>query len=253
MPRPISCCNPLNKNKHSRVYKNLKQINDNWCSVYQKFIGKYVCDTCRRAILKCNSPLLLQDQNDCVPQTDEKNMCFLFSSDDEVDCEKKDATYQPESENKNLKRNFVEDTEVNVKVKQEKLSFGMKNITTENDIQHQAFINEIKVALSKAVSREDKYKILTTLPSDWSIRKIQKTFNISYRIASTAKKMKQLSGYGASCEQKSGRPLSSNVLKEVENFYTDDQQSRLMPGRKDYVSIKKKQCSGASAKKIIII
>lgn len=245
MPPPISCCNPLNKKKHKCVYKNVKRVNENWSSVFQNLIGKYVCHSCSRSILKSNSLPPLQDQNKGAPQPDWKKASAItkdinddeLSSDDEMDCEKKDASYESESKNDTLKRKSPNNSGKNVKAKKRKLRQVNENIIKEDDIRNQTFINEIRVALSKATSKQDKYKILTTLPWDCSIRKIQKTCNVSRRVASNAKKIRQLSGYGASCEKKAGRPLLKNVIEEVENFYAADQQSRLLAGRKEFVNI----------------
>ena len=71
-------------------------------------------------------------------------------------------------------------------------------------------------------------------------------------MASNAKKIKQSSGYGATPNKKSGRPLPSNVLEEVENFYTSDQWSRLMPGRKDYVKIVKNDVREQVQKRLLL-
>ena len=52
MPAPNSCCNPLEKAKHNRVYKNIHLITDKWKPIFVNLIGKFVCDSCQRTINK---------------------------------------------------------------------------------------------------------------------------------------------------------------------------------------------------------
>ena len=46
------CCNPLKKEKHNRVYKNVSLVTEKWKANFTNLIGKYICDSCRRAISK---------------------------------------------------------------------------------------------------------------------------------------------------------------------------------------------------------
>ena len=160
MPRPNSCCNPRKKKNHNRVFKNVKLINENWNDVFQNLIGKYVCDSCRRSILTLNSVQRLQVQNIPIPQIDGKNSSKKkedpstdgASSSDEVDCELQNPSYHCESEDKYLKRKSADGFREDVKVKHGKLSFVVGKSTVENkDIQNQTLINDVEIALSKAI------------------------------------------------------------------------------------------------------
>ena len=52
-----------------------------------------------------------------------------------------------------------------------------------------------------------------------------------------SKKLLQEKGILASPEPKKGRSLPKDIVELVEIFYCDDEYSRQMPGKKDYVSI----------------
>lgn len=55
MPTPNKCCNPLDKDKHERVYKNISKVTKYWKSPeFTPFIGKYICNSCRTRIFKPN-------------------------------------------------------------------------------------------------------------------------------------------------------------------------------------------------------
>ena len=75
------------------------------------------------------------------------------------------------------------------------------------------FINEVRNALSIANTRQEKITLLTTLPSNWSIRTIQKTFDVSRRIVSTSKKLKKDCGYGSQPQRQRGRMFSTHILQ----------------------------------------
>ena len=55
-------------------------------------------------------------------------------------------------------------------------------------------IKNTKLALSKAPDKYEKMKILTTLPEEYSVRKIRREFGVSYRMAYQSKKFMQLVG-----------------------------------------------------------
>lgn len=44
------CCNPLNLNKHNFHFKGLRKVTSNWNTVFSNYIGKYMCDMCRKRI-----------------------------------------------------------------------------------------------------------------------------------------------------------------------------------------------------------
>lgn len=80
-------------------------------------------------------------------------------------------------------------------------------------------------------------RILTTVPRDWSVRKIHRELNVSRRAAWNAQKLRNSRGYASCPDKKKGRPLKTDVLEKIEEFYTSDKYSRVMPGRKDYIKI----------------
>ena len=95
----------------------------------------------------------------------------------------------------------------------------------------------MKKALSKTTNRAEKQVILTTLPHDWGVKKIQKIFGVSRHLASTAIKLRRDKGFSPSCDSKPGRPMHPDIINEVQEFYLSDDISRVMPGAKDYKSV----------------
>ena len=72
------------------------------------------------------------------------------------------------------------------------------------------------------------------LPKSWSGRKVAK---VSRCLARRAKMLVAEKGVLSSSNPKLGRTLSAQTEEEVKNFYLSDDISRIMPGKKDFVSV----------------
>lgn len=71
MPYYSVCCNPLELKKHTNNCKRLRKVTSNWNNVYSKYIGKYICDICRKRIVS-NSDLC-KTSDDIVPIDNESD------------------------------------------------------------------------------------------------------------------------------------------------------------------------------------
>lgn len=100
------------------------------------------------------------------------------------------------------------------------------------------FIRNVQQALQNASQLTEKVKILTTLPSSWTQYKMCKVFGVSRRLARRAKQIKKKFGFASMPKKKICHRLAASVELEVKQFYLLDDISRIMPGRKDFVSIK---------------
>ena len=87
-------------------------------------------------------------------------------------------------------------------------------------------------------NRHELLTLLTTLPNDWGIKKISNTFGVTRHTAFHTKKLRQRKGYRSKTEKKSGRLINSDVANKVREIYVSDEVSRVMPGMKDYKSVK---------------
>lgn len=107
-----------------------------------------------------------------------------------------------------------------------------------SDIENNSWISGFKLAMSRTSTRKQKITLLTTIPVQWSMRKIAKEFNVSKRMVSLAVKLRNEKGYCAQPDDKKGRPMNSDLIEKVEQFYLSDDVSRVMPGVKDFKSVK---------------
>ena len=98
-------------------------------------------------------------------------------------------------------------------------------------------IEQLKRKFSSSVSRSEKLTILTVLPQRWSLRKTSAVFGVSRYLARRAKLLVAEKGVLSSPNAQHTNALSLQTGEAVNNFYLSDELSRVMPGRKDFVSV----------------
>lgn len=89
------------------------------------------------------------------------------------------------------------------------------------------------------VNRAKKIQMLTLAPPSWSKEKIMSEFNATEHIVRQARKLKNEKGILSIPEPKKGKRISDDIVKLVIDFYQHDEFSRMLPGAKDKVSIKR--------------
>ena len=96
--------------------------------------------------------------------------------------------------------------------------------------------DEIRVKLQHCDYRH-KVQMLTFTPESWSIKYASDYFKVSEYLIRKARELKRKQGINALPEQKTGKVLPEDTLAQVRSFFEDDEYSRLLPGKKDVVSI----------------
>lgn len=97
-----------------------------------------------------------------------------------------------------------------------------------------------------------RLNILTVAPEYWSIRKIALEFGTSYRMAKKAKDLRQSAGVLASPTAKAGKTLPAETVEKVKEFYEDDLNSRIMPHKKETVSVEIEGCKQKIQKRLLL-
>ena len=98
-------------------------------------------------------------------------------------------------------------------------------------------ISQLKEKYSTA-SRSEKLQILTIVPKSWSLRKIESEFGASNFMAREAKQLVREKGIFSTPNPKPGRSLPQTSIDVVVHFYESDENSRVMPGKKDCISVR---------------
>lgn len=95
---------------------------------------------------------------------------------------------------------------------------------------------EVKEKLLTA-NRKTSQQLLTIGPTSWTPYYAAKFFHVSRQLVEKSRELREKHGI---CSTPSYAPKSSitdEMKKIVEDFYCDDMYSRMMPGKKDYVSL----------------
>ena len=99
-------------------------------------------------------------------------------------------------------------------------------------------IQQLKEKFALTKSRSEMIRILTVLPKSWSIPQIIEEFGVSIYMARLAKKIVKDKGVMSSPNSKARKSLSEDTVKLVKAFYYHDDISRVIPGKKDFLSVR---------------
>ena len=100
-------------------------------------------------------------------------------------------------------------------------------------------IQQLKEKFQATTKMNEHLQILTVLPKRWSVKKIQQEFGVSTYMAQKSKKLVNKKGVLSLPDPKPGPSLLPETVDIVHAFYESDDISRVMPGKKDFVSVKK--------------
>ena len=88
-------------------------------------------------------------------------------------------------------------------------------------------------------SRALKQQILTLTPSSWSRKKAAEFFDTSEQSIRNARDVAASSGVLSTSDRKPRTGLPTETIEAVLQFFNDDETSRILPGKKDTVSVRK--------------
>lgn len=112
---------------------------------------------------------------------------------------------------------------------------------TNATIINEQLISDVNDALLRATNYGEKIEILTTLPTELSIRQMRTYFNVSRRMASRAKKLRKTDGYKSRPKKRKGNKMNPEIVEKAKCFYLSEEASRIMPGKKTVFQYQQKQ------------
>ena len=113
-------------------------------------------------------------------------------------------------------------------------------------------IMQLKEKFQGTSERSEKVQILTVLPRSWSIRQVQEEFGASNYMARKAKELVKQKGILSTPNPRHGHALAVETNDLVQRFYESDEVSRIMPGKKDYVSVRQAEKRVHIQKRLIL-
>ncbi|CAH0562925.1 unnamed protein product [Brassicogethes aeneus] len=135
-------------------------------------------------------------------------------------------------------------------------ALGVKNhMNTEfSDADATEIINSLREKFNDDdTSRSIRVQILTLLPLSWSVHKVMKVMGASEHMVRVAKTLVAADGILSVPTKKTGRELSSAVVSTVTNFYNDDEMSSIMPGKKDFISVRNDNGTKVQCQKRLVL
>ena len=89
------------------------------------------------------------------------------------------------------------------------------------------------------LTRAQRIQLLTISPPDWSRKKIAEFFSVSERSIRNACALESESGILSMPAPRKGKQLPQATVDSIHHFYLDNENTRIMPGIKDRISISK--------------
>ena len=114
-------------------------------------------------------------------------------------------------------------------------------------------IQQIKNEISESTNKQERIQLLTLAPEFWSCRDFMREFACTKREASKAKNLGAKSGIFSIPANKNGKQLSAETVISVKTFYEKGDVSRIMPGLKDYISVKQSNGKREHVQKILLL
>ena len=241
----IFCCNPLKMESHW-VKKDLRNVTS-WMIDLNYGIkeGMKICSACRKIISKERhlDNEYTETENDNAKPGRSGDPEFM-DVDESFQLLNKSLISMGESpivkkKCENSKKYRQEKME-KIKSKLNDKFFQGENASYEKecdcDESQNEIINQFKEKF-KIANKNEKFLILTSLPKSWSCARVEKEFGVGNYTARRAKKLAEEKGILSIPNTKPGNAISDETNTLVKEFYNNDDTSRQMPGKKDYVSM----------------
>ena len=100
-------------------------------------------------------------------------------------------------------------------------------------------IQQLKEKFRETKRRSEQVQVLTVLPKGWLVKKVQQEFGVSEYLARQSKKLIEESGILSLPGLSRELSLPPGAVVVVCSFHESDDISHLMPGKKDFVLVKK--------------
>lgn len=240
------CCNPFSKQRHSSKRENLRNVTQRMVQRLPNLqLGWKICPKCRVEVYKLPVPSTSQqfDVLEDVESNVESQDVEFFDKDTALNSLQECLRFLGEPEIERRRINDEAYAERKLKDIMHSISTKIFNIPTVHESEHndsflERFVDKLRERYLKTDDKNLQFMILTLLPEDWPAAKIMKDFpgTTNYMV----KKSKQIvREQGILCTRlRKSIDSGTEVSELVRNFYLNDDISRVMPGKKDFVSLK---------------
>ena len=250
-----SCCNPFGLTNHnwSTRKKNLRSVTSWMCERVPISIGSNICDSCRKKLAKTTVDMNVQScsesEDDALSDQGDEHYSPEVETDSSevfVDASEAISTLNkclvtigetPYVKRKAHQRHYPEEKikKITEAMKRTLISDpgGQSRLRDDDEI-----VEQLKKKYKVSTSRSEQLQILTILPQSWTTQKIQDVFQTTNYMARQAKLLVKEKGILSTPNPKHGHALPLESVDMVKTFYEYDDTSRVMPGKKDFVSVR---------------
>ena len=113
---------------------------------------------------------------------------------------------------------------------------AVESTSSDNDIDY--LVQAIKDKLKVSPGKQQKLKLLTIAPKSWTIARTAEEFGVTNYLVRRARELRNIHGIIPDVQPGMGRRLPQDVIDKVVSFFNFDDISRIMPGKKDFKSVK---------------
>lgn len=114
-----------------------------------------------------------------------------------------------------------------------------QTISSPREEDYKIMFEKLREKFSEcAINDPLRIQILTLVPDSWTLQKTADEFQTSIHFARKARELRRNEGVFGKVHPKQGKVLSPETEKKIKDFYTSDENSRVMPSTKDTVSMK---------------
>jgi hypothetical protein len=236
------CCNPfkIHKKKITKSIINLTEDLIRRNPSYNLELYHKVCVSCRKKLEKARSPTPdcestspsnTSTEAESIMEYDVNTSLVIF---DQTPIKKYRVSHEPHYSK--LKINKMKTA---VKRKIALVTGQSVSSSDSNDIGPEIeMVQQLKEKFNETSSKSKKLSILTVLPKSWSRNKIINEFGCSEYLARQSKNLVKEKGVFSTPNPRLGKHLNIETVTKVIEFYNSPDVSRVLPGMKDYVSVK---------------
>ena len=228
LPAERVCCDPL-KRHTTPQRKGLRVVPYTIIAEYS-LLGltrrHYLCTKCRKKLnaLPAVATPALEDAGEMLPMDDNVSRQESSTSSDSTT-----ESSPSDSETSIAKRSRVEG--------EGETTCSKGDTYAVSKADGEEMIEQLVEKLKSATTNSERLLVLTAVPKSWSARKTASVFGVSRQFAGRAKKLVEERGVLSSPDPKEAKAVTV-AEEEVTKFYLSDDISRIMPGMKDYVSVR---------------
>ncbi|KAL5503683.1 hypothetical protein EMCRGX_G010672 [Ephydatia muelleri] len=250
------CCDPFSVHT-SKQRKDLRSVSEQIAARFPTLLkaGEKLCSCCRKRLSQTSSEEYESASTlpEVVEVTDRQEVEEEVEEDEEYQSQEVALSVvnntlsvlgqSPLKKRRSVSQSYVANKQIQIEaaLKEQLATAGFSSEAEEEECNDsaEAIVACLKDKFHQSEICSEKVMILTIFGTSWTIRKIMSEFGCSQRMACKAVQLAKQSGILTSPNPKRGRPLPADTKALVAAFYRDDEISRPLPGKKDFVSVGK--------------